>query len=84
MVFTRKAAGLKLGRMMAGLTPVKKRFFLLLALLLATLVLLTSNEPPAPRLTIYVVPAITDEKILPTTPISGDYVSTEISIRACP
>lgn len=70
--------------MMAGLTPVKRRFVLLLALLLATLILLMSDEPPDPRITIYVVPAITDEKILPTSSIPDDYISDEIFIRACP
>jgi len=33
---------------------------------------------------IYVVPAITDEKILPTTSISNSYISNEISIVGCP
>jgi len=84
VVFARKAAGLRLGHMMAGLPPVKKRIVLLLALLLATLILITSNGPPAPRITIYVVPAITDEKLLPTSSIPDDYISDEISIRACP
>jgi hypothetical protein len=37
-----------------------------------------------PRITIYTVPAITDEKILPTTSISDDNISSEISLKACP
>jgi len=70
--------------MMAGLPPVNKGIVLLLALLLATLILLTSHEPPDPRMTIYVVPTITDEKILPTSSIPDEYISDEIFIRACP
>jgi len=35
-------------------------------------------------MTIYVVPAITDEKILPTTSIPSQYVSSQISIVASP
>jgi len=35
-------------------------------------------------ITVYVVPAMTDEKILPTTSISPDYVSSQISIVASP
>jgi len=35
------------------------------------------------RITTYVVPAITDTKILPTTSISSDYVSNRVSIVAC-
>ena len=73
---------------MAGLPLMKKSFFLLVvALLLVTPLGVQSvkaDEPPDPRITTYVVPAITDEKILPTTSISGDYVSTDISLRACP
>jgi hypothetical protein len=35
------------------------------------------------RITTYVVPAITDAKILPTTRVSAKYVSDQISISAC-
>jgi hypothetical protein len=35
-------------------------------------------------MTIYVVPAISDEKILPTSTIPDSYISNEISIVACP
>jgi hypothetical protein len=74
---------------MAGLPLIKKSFFLLVvALLLVTNLgaqtVKAENQSSDPRITTYVVPAITDEKILPTTSISGDYVSTEISLRACP
>jgi hypothetical protein len=35
-------------------------------------------------MTIYVVPAISDEKILPTSTIPDSYISNEISVAACP
>ncbi|MCP3681200.1 MAG: hypothetical protein GY861_00785, partial [bacterium] len=35
-----------------------------------------------PDVTVYVVPAITDDKILPTSSISSNYISDEISITA--
>jgi len=92
VVFTRKAAGLRLGRMMAGLPPVNKGIVLLLAALLLVAGLSAhiekrENQPsdfPHPRMTIYVVPTITDEKILPTSSIPDKYISDEIFIRACP
>jgi hypothetical protein len=43
-----------------------------------------AGQPVAPRITIYVVPPITDEKILPTTAIPDNYISNEISIVASP
>ena len=43
-----------------------------------------AEDPADPQRTIYVVPAITDLKILPTSSISSDYVSDEISITASP
>lgn len=42
------------------------------------------NENVTASLTTYVVPAISDTKILPTTAISSDYISNEISIKSCP
>jgi hypothetical protein len=35
-------------------------------------------------LTVYVVPAISNNKILPTAAISNSYISSNISISACP
>jgi hypothetical protein len=75
--------------MMAGLPPVNKGIVLLLAALLlvgglSAHIEKRENQPPAPRITIYVVPAITDEKLLPTSSIPDDYISDEIFIRACP
>jgi len=65
---------------------MKKSFFLLVVALLLVTPLgaqsVKADEPPDPRITTYVVPAITDEKILPTTSISSDYISDEISIVA--
>jgi len=73
---------------MAGLPLIKKSFFLLVvALLLVTNLgaqAVKADQPPDPRITTYVVPAITDEKILPTSSIPDEYISNEISIRACP
>ena len=37
-----------------------------------------------PDFDIYVIPPISDEKVLPTTTISSSYLSNEISVRACP
>ena len=42
------------------------------------------GESRDPQITIYVVPPITDEKILPDSSISPSYVSDEISVVACP
>ena len=42
----------------------------------------TADESVDPRITIYVVPTITDEKILPTLDIPDSYVSNEISVVA--
>ncbi len=42
------------------------------------------GEFPDPQITVYVVPPITDVKILPTTSISSSYISNQISIAACP
>lgn len=74
---------------MAGLPPIKKRIVLLLAtlLLVASLGAQTvkaENQSSDPRIITYVVPAITDEKILPTSSIPDEYISDEISLRACP
>ncbi|GAG24421.1 unnamed protein product, partial [marine sediment metagenome] len=41
-------------------------------------------ESPDPRITVYVVPAITDVNILPTTSMSDSYISNDISIVASP
>ena len=43
-----------------------------------------ADEPPDPRIAIYVIPPIADEKILPTTAIPDGYISNEIYIVACP
>ncbi len=43
-----------------------------------------ADEPPDPRIAIYVIPPIADEKILPTTAIPDGYISNEISIVGCP
>jgi len=42
------------------------------------------GESPDPRITVYVVPPITDVKILPTSSIAPSYISDEISIVASP
>jgi hypothetical protein len=42
------------------------------------------SESPDPRITVYVVPAITDVNILPTTSMSDSYISNDISIVASP
>ena len=43
-----------------------------------------AEESIDPPITIYVIPAITDEKILPTTAIPGSHISNKISITASP
>ncbi|MCP3682749.1 MAG: hypothetical protein GY861_08680 [bacterium] len=55
-----------------------KLFFLVLALLL------TLFSVHAADVAVYVVPAITDDKILPTSSIPSSYISDEISITASP
>ena len=64
-----------------------KNKILLLAMILPLvmgLVVLPARAAEASSITTYVVPAITDEKILPDTSISPDYISSQISIMASP
>ena len=44
----------------------------------------TQAAPGDPPITIYVVPTVTDEKILPDTALPGSYISNEIYITASP
>jgi len=64
-----------------------KNKILLLAMLLALvmgLVVPAARTAEASSITVYVVPTMTDEKILPYTSISPDYISSHISIMASP
>ncbi|MCP4607494.1 MAG: hypothetical protein GY845_02095, partial [Planctomycetes bacterium] len=62
-----------------------------LVCLILTVLLCSTNSAIVPRIaqaageaTIYVVPTITDDKILPTSSISSGYISNQISIAASP
>ena len=66
---------------------IMKNKILLLAMLLALamgLVVPPARAAEASSITVYVVPTMTDEKILPYTSISSDYISSHISIMASP
>ena len=64
---------------------MKKILVLAMALpLVISFVLQPTTPVRGASITTYVVPAITDDKILPTTSISLDYVSNRISILASP
>lgn len=66
---------------------MRKTTILLLALLLPLVIALVARmavSRDADGVTIYVVPAITDDKILPTTSISREYASSQISVVAAP
>ena len=60
-------------------------FLVILALVLGLVVSPTAAAADqGSSMSVYVVPAITDEKILPTTSIAAQYLSSQISIVACP
>jgi hypothetical protein len=55
-----------------------------LLILLLSMILKTEGAIAAGSATVYVVPAITDTKILPTSAISPSYISDTVSIKASP
>jgi hypothetical protein len=64
---------------------MKSKIFTLLIIPLLLIGLIVPQPAKAESgITIYVVSAITDEKILPTSSISDSYISNKISIIACP
>jgi len=69
-------------------TMKSKIFVILIMVLLVVSFSATATtvegESADPQITVYVVPPITDVKILPTTSISDSYISNDISIIASP
>ena len=68
---------------------MKSKIFVLAIVLLLVVgfgspVTRAEGESRDPQITVYVVPPVTDEKVLPDSSISPSYVSDEISVVACP
>ena len=66
---------------------MRRSRILLLALVLPLVIGLIAQPARAAAgsgITIYVVPAMTDDWILPTTVVDASYISSDISVSACP